>query len=111
VMGVEANKKTAQWLAVGDFVGVLEHGMREERLWRTRETRNVPRRGAGVGRYNQKGGQPRAWRESDHCIVLGDGRTDHKGKAVTGSCSSQRKHDADKMDRYLHANLPARDSK
>lgn len=28
MMTVEANKKAAQWLAAGDFAGVLERGMR-----------------------------------------------------------------------------------
>ncbi|WP_028581589.1 hypothetical protein [Desulfogranum japonicum] len=31
-------------------------------------------------------------RESDHPIVLRDGRTDHMGKGITVVCSSQKKH-------------------
>jgi len=34
-------------------------------------------------------------RESDHTIVLGDGRADHVGKGVTELCSPQRKHGPD----------------
>ena len=36
--------------------------------------------------------------ESDHLIVLRDGRAVHMGKGVTGSRSSQRKHDTGKMN-------------
>lgn len=70
----------------------------------------LPGGSVGVGRHNAKGGRPKAWRESDRRIVLGDGRAGHKGKAATGSRSPQRKHDTEQNDRYRHANLPAGDS-
>jgi hypothetical protein len=70
----------------------------------------LPGGSVGVGRHNLKEGRPKAWRESDHRIVLGDGKTGHRGKAVTGSRSLQRKHDTEQKDRYRHANLPAGDS-
>jgi hypothetical protein len=54
-----------------------------------------------VGLTNQKEGNLKRVRESDHLIVLCDGRADHKpaysfhctgmGKGVTGLCSLQRK--------------------
>ena len=43
-----------------------------------------------------KEGEPMAYRESDHTIVLRDGSADHKGKGVTKLRSSQRKHGLDK---------------
>ena len=40
----------------------------------------------------QREKQPMVPGESDHLIVLRDGRADHMGKGVTGIRSSQRKH-------------------
>ena len=46
-------------------------------------------------------------RESDHLIVLRDGRADHMGKGVTGIRSSQRKHVPDKvgLDKDMQTSL------
>ncbi len=52
------------------------------------------------GKFLQpKEGELTAYRESDHTIVLGDGRADHMGKGVTGLCSLQRKHGPAKKGR------------
>lgn len=79
---------------------------------------NVLRAGKVVQLYG--GGLKVMW-ESDRLIVLGDGRADHKpvnrymntgmGKGATEPCSLQRKHDADRKDCYIQANLPAGNSK
>ncbi len=52
------------------------------------------------GKFLQpKEGGLTTYRESDHTIVLGDGRADHMGKGVTELCSLQRKHGPDKEGR------------
>ena len=45
----------------------------------------------------RRGKQPKAARESDHLIVLGDGRADHMGKGVTVIHSLQRQLAPDKV--------------
>jgi len=45
----------------------------------------------------QRAKQPRAFGESDHLIVLRDGRADHMGKGVTVIRSLQRKLALDKV--------------
>jgi len=51
-----------------------------------------------------------ARRESDQPIVLGDGRTDHKGKGLTEVRSMHRKHCPARKGRNSNANLTASDS-
>ena len=49
---------------------------------------------ADIGRMigtRQKGQLPKITGESDHLIVLRDGRADHMGKGVTVMCHHQRK--------------------
>jgi len=61
-----------------------------------RDDRNL---GDPIGSF-RKGGRacrevesrPKADWESDQLIVLGDGRTDHRGKGLTEICSLKRKH-------------------
>jgi len=55
-----------------------------------------------VGLLNRKKSTRWARRESDHLIVLRDGKADHMGKGMTVLRSSQRK---------TYANLPAGNSK
>jgi RNA-directed DNA polymerase len=50
-------------------------------------TTKVGRRAGPLGREKQ----PKAARESDHLVLLRDGRADHMGKGVTVICSLQRK--------------------
>lgn len=52
-----------------------------------------------VGGTKGQVGKPKATRESDQLIVLGDGRADHEGKGLTGIRSLRRQHQPDEEGR------------
>jgi len=67
--------------------------MRGEKRARTWEALLAPEAEMLIGRiFREKEEYPKAIRESDQLIVLGDGKADHEGKGLTGIRSLQRKH-------------------
>ena len=64
-------------------------GNRDTRLGRSLKVIETADTGREVG-PQQKGQPPKTTGESDHLIVLRDGRADHMGKGVTVMCNRQR---------------------
>jgi len=98
--------------SVAQEIRILSHkrGNPETEVGRTLNAALKPGEGESGRLLEAKRRAPRTAGESDHLIVLRDGRADHRGKGVTGIRSLQRKHCADVKGRISSANLTAGDS-